>query len=566
MAAPTLPTAAPAAAPDTATSPAAPAASPRWWRAALRRGVTVLAALLVLACLVIPDALGALAPAAFVSVPVEALLGVVAVLLLPARARTAAAVVAGALVGLVTIVKLLDLGFGTALGRPFDLLGDWPLLRAAREFLAESFGDGGARAATVSVVTLAVAIPVLAALSALRLARVVARRRAAAGRAVAVLAAAWVVLAVTGAHVVPGVPLAARHTVGAAYDHTAQAAGEIAARRAFARALPVDAYRDVPAASLLTGLRGKDVLVTFIESYGRDAIEDPELAPQVDALLATGSARLDRAGFETRSGFLTSSTTGGGSWLAHATLQSGLWVDSQRRYDEFTGSDRFTLTAAFERAGWRTVAVMPANKRDWPEGAVYGYDKVYDAPALGYRGPGFAFSSPPDQFTLSAFHRAERARAGHQPVLAQLDLLSSHAPWRPIPPVLGWDDIGDGSGYPKPTESGASPSSVNGRDVASVRADYRRSVEYSVESVISYVERYGDDDLVVLLLGDHQASPLITGSPDASRDVPVTVIAKDPAVTARIAGWGWQPGLNPGPDAPVWPMDAFRDRFLGAFS
>jgi hypothetical protein len=33
----------------------------------------------------------------------------------------------------------------------------------------------------------------------------------------------------------------------------------------------------------------------------------------------------------------------------------------------------------------------------------------------------------------------------------------------------------------------------------------------------------------------------------------------------RISGWGWQPGMLPAPAAPVWPMAAFRDRFLTAF-
>jgi hypothetical protein len=47
--------------------------------------------------------------------------------------------------------------------------------------------------------------------------------------------------------------------------------------------------------------------------------------------------------------------------------------------------------------------------------------------------------------------------------------------------------------------------------------------------------------------------------------VPVSVIARDPKVMEQIAGWGWQGGLLPGPRAPVWPMAAFRDRFLTAF-
>ena len=47
--------------------------------------------------------------------------------------------------------------------------------------------------------------------------------------------------------------------------------------------------------------------------------------------------------------------------------------------------------------------------------------------------------------------------------------------------------------------------------------------------------------------------------------MPITVIARDRAVLDRISPWGWQPGMQPGPDAPVWPMDDFRDRFLAAY-
>ena len=47
--------------------------------------------------------------------------------------------------------------------------------------------------------------------------------------------------------------------------------------------------------------------------------------------------------------------------------------------------------------------------------------------------------------------------------------------------------------------------------------------------------------------------------------MPISVIAHDPAVMRRIAGWGWADGMRPGPTAPVWRMSAFRDRFLSAF-
>ena len=85
-----------------------------------------------------------------------------------------------------------------------------------------------------------------------------------------------------------------------------------------------------------------------------------------------------------------------------------------------------------------------------------------------------------------------------------------------------------------------------------------------MSTLTSYVQTYGTDNLVLVFLGDHQPAPVVSGE-GASRDVPITIVAHDPAVLDRIAGWGWQDGLNPGAQAPVWRMDAFRDRFLTAF-
>ena len=74
-----------------------------------------------------------------------------------------------------------------------------------------------------------------------------------------------------------------------------------------------------------------------------------------------------------------------------------------------------------------------------------------------------------------------------------------------------------------------------------------------------------DPNLVLVVLGDHQPATIVSGQ-GASHDVPISIISKDPAVFGLIAGWRWQDGLVPTPDAPVWPMSAFRDRFLDAFS
>ncbi len=184
------------------------------------------------------------------------------------------------------------------------------------------------------------------------------------------------------------------------------------------------------------------MVVAFVESYGRVAVEGPSSA-RVQAVLDAGSRRLRASGYAARSAFLTSPTYGGVSWLAHATLQSGLWVDNQWSYDRLLSGDRTSLNKAFGRAGWRTVAVLPSDRGAWPEGqAYYGFDTIYDSSSLGYAGPGFGFSSMPDQYALKAFERRELGAGRRAPVMAEIDLASSHGPWAPLPSMLPWDGWG----------------------------------------------------------------------------------------------------------------------------
>lgn len=532
---------------------------PGGWRARLARAATVLAGLLVLAVLLAPTEPGALSPAAFLRVPLEVVLGVGLLLLLPSRGRRAAAAAVGAAVGLLAVAKLLDLGFTVVLGRPFDPVADWSLLGNAAEFVAESAGTPTAVLAVIGAVLLALALPAAGALAARRLAPALAAHRATVARAVGGLVTSWVALALAGVQVVPGAPVAT-HEFGRLH----QLSASLLDHREFTAELAVDAFHGVPPRQLLTALRGKDVIVAFVESYGRSAVADPRFATEVRAVLDAGWRRLAAAGYDARSAYLTSPVVGGSSWLAHATLLSGVRVDNQRRYRTLVGTDRLTLNRAFQQAGWRTVAVMPGVVRDWPEGEFFGYDRVYAAADLGYAGPRFGFAPMPDQYTLSAFQRFERARADRDPVMAEIALVSSHAPWRPIPPLVDWDAVGDGSGFVADGPAG-SPSDVWLRDREQVRDEYRDSLVYTLGALISYVETFGDEDLVVVFVGDHQAAPLVTGQ-GAGREVPVTVLAGDPAVLDRIADWGWDVGLRPGPDAPVWPMESFRDRFLAAFS
>ena len=83
------------------------------------------------------------------------------------------------------------------------------------------------------------------------------------------------------------------------------------------------------------------------------------------------------------------------------------------RYDQLVASNRLTLSTAFKRAGWRTIADVPSDNRDWPEGSsFYHYDKVYNRLNVGYHGPTFAYASMPDQYIYLALQRLELGKTG----------------------------------------------------------------------------------------------------------------------------------------------------------
>jgi hypothetical protein len=123
--------------------------------------------------------------------------------------------------------------------------------------------------------------------------------------------------------------------------------------------------------------------------------------------------------------------------------------------------------------------------------------------------------------------------------------------------------VGDGSVFADMPAQGQSPDDLLGHPDL-IQAAYGQSIQYSLSTLISFLQTFPNDNLVLIAVGDHQPATVVTGR-DASRDVPITIIAHDPDVMSRIGSWSWQPGMLPNPHAPVWPMDAFRDRFLTAY-
>jgi hypothetical protein len=524
--------------------------------------VDLVAVVLVWAALMAPHRPDEVSARALLGVPLELLLFVALAVVLPPAWGRLLGVVGGVALTTALVLSGLDLGFYEAFDRPFNPLTDPGYAASGLDLLHRSGGRTGQVLAVGAVVLLVGAGAALCVWAALRLRRAAHAAPRAWSRVVVALALVWVVAGIGGAQV-SGLPVAAAPAASLVRSQVDEVRAELHDREVFERTLADDPYAATPGRELLRGLRGKDVLLVFVESYGRVAVEGSWFAAMVDRTLTSSTADLASMGFSARSGWLRSPTFGGISWLAHSTLQTGLWINSQQRYDSVLSGDRFNLSQAFGRAGWRTVSDIPSDDGEWEQGRrFYGFEKMYNSRNVGYRGPRFSYARIPDQYTLKQFDERELRRPDRGPVMAEIDLVSSHTPWTPLPRIVPWHRLTDGSVYDGMEAAHSSFLDLLGGP--DQQRNYARSVRYSLRSLVSFVRHAHDKKLVMIVLGDHQPNTNVSGT-GVSHDVPISLIAHDPAVLRHISGWGWNPGLQPLPVTPVLPMDDFRDRFLSAF-
>jgi hypothetical protein len=470
---------------------------------------------------------------------------------------------------LVAVLKLADFGTFVAFSRGFNPVADLNLIPAAWELGRQSLGTplaAGALAAALAAVALVAAGLwwALAVWARLRRGRVAAAvlllpALALAAAEIGQARRAWT-LPEPLRRALPGAAFTAR----VAIERAEQAQATLADLAAFRAAARTDLVAQ--GGPYLTALGSRDLVLVYIESYGRSSLDNPLYAPTHGATLAAIEADLAARGLAMRSTFATAPMVGGQSWLAHGSVASGLWLDGQVRYRAFLASGRRTLFHLAQAAGRRTVAIMPAHVFPWPEGAAFGFDAIYNAADLGYAGPRFNWVTMPDQFTLLALERLELGAPGTRPdrppLLAQVALVSSHAPWVPVAPMMDWEAVGDGTVY-APYAAAGDPPEVVWRDHDRVRDQFRLSIDYSLQAVGAWAARRADDPPLMIVMGDHEPARFVSGVP--GYDVPLHVIGP-PGLVARFDGPDWAEGMFPPATGAPLRMDRLRDLILTALT
>ena len=528
-----------------------------------------LAALLLNLLLISPNHPQAVTWQALSMLAIELPLLLLVLVLLPPRGR----------VNRVTCITLVVVIMGTfvfkgadflmrlAFERHFNLITDWDLALAGWATLAGTIGTTMAVLGSLALVALLAALAWLLWKSLQLWSSIDVSRRVAAGGYAAMLMLGTVAVADYGhmthrwqlENKLPVDTFATRNTVRYATDSF----NTFTALQAFKREAATQTADAGP--GTLAKLKGHNVLILFVESYGRASLDNPLYAPTQLATLLKAQAQLASQGLAMRSGWLDAPTLGGQSWLSHSTLATGLWINNQGRYRAMLASPRNTLFHDARTAGFETVAIMPAMRMTWPDGAYFGFDRIYQSSDLGYKGDPFNWVLVPDQFALAALDRLERNHAQENPerhLFVQVALSSSHAPFTPVPELLPWDELGNGTVFNDMAASGDTPEQV-WSDANRVREQYRLAVNYSLRTVFDYVSRHASEPDLVIVVGDHEPAPFISGH--ASTHVPIHVIGP-PALLQNIDTWDWSTGLVPDEAVKPWRMDRFRQRFVDAFS
>ncbi len=312
----------------------------------------------------------------------------------------------------------------------------------------------------------------------------------------------------------------------------------------------------------LSGLKGSDVIVQFIESYGATAYDTASIAEIIAPAQQNFYNSVGDTNRRVVSAFIDSPTFGGNSWLAHASFMTGLDINQLSTYNLLMTQQRTTLSDKFAAQGYQAIALMPGLQADWPEGAFYGFDSIYGAKEIAYKGPEFGWWRIPDQYSLTQLHDIEISKHPRQPLFLLFNTITPHMPFRPTPPYQSdWSRLLTD----KPYDQQAVEESLSLLpEWNNLQPAYAGTLAYTFTYLSGYLRNYPDDDFVWVILGDHQPLAAVSGQ-DVRWDVPVHIVSSNNKIIEDLLQKGFVEGMTPA-SQPISNMHDLPVTLLSVFS
>lgn len=312
-------------------------------------------------------------------------------------------------------------------------------------------------------------------------------------------------------------------------------------------------------------LEDRDVYLFIVESYGHTLFSRKEHFELIEPALDEAEQSLQRAGYTMASHFFSSPITGGRSWLADATLLTGVWVDTQPKYDSIITTDITNIIHVFNDGGYRTIMSAPGTTSaadDWKR--FYPFDEYYFAGDFDYQGPPFCFGEMPDQYQLNKLRTGPLSRKIEEnqesvPLFLMAMLVSSHTPFNIVPSYIpDWDSITDGSEYYELENPRFRNNWISGEEYPQ---GYTASVAYVLKTLTAFFSDYIEDESLIIVVGDHQPRFPVREK-EATRSVIAHILSRDQELVAPFFDYGFKPGLKPDQLPPHPKLDRFAPMLL----
>jgi len=336
-----------------------------------------------------------------------------------------------------------------------------------------------------------------------------------------------------------------------------------------------------------------DLHVYVVESYGRILHQRKGTRQQWEGETRERERALRKEGYAAVSAFATAPVSGGRSWLADASLLTGRTIAHESVFNEVMAQvdGMVHLPGLLASAGYETILVRPKDRAragvELRNDLDFQHTVFFDE--LAYEGPAVGWGWIPDQYTLGWLreHRLGDDHPDGPPRFVFAHLVSSHAPWHVVPEkVDDWHTLATAEA-PAPLDGIDEVDEVHEADARGAWEElwvqlgryqrreghrgkrkatvshvqrYAKAVSYDLDVLTEHVLALPERPAVIVLLGDHQP-PLVTRDDDF--DVPIHVLARDPALLEPLRRHGFVPGWEvPASAAPVARLEGLMSLLL----
>ncbi|MGI9270616.1 MAG: sulfatase-like hydrolase/transferase [Woeseiaceae bacterium] len=314
-----------------------------------------------------------------------------------------------------------------------------------------------------------------------------------------------------------------------------------------------------------------NVILVCVESYGSILYKDPQFAGVVTDRAQASLQQLISNGYGTASNFSASPIFAGGSWLSFSTLTYGMQFNDAHVHDNLFGRNSAfgsyeSLFHILERNGYSNNLLCPlggVSSRYVNWGSIdrcFRPQRKFDYDSLNFAGTNHDFFvqndlfAPPDQYSLNFAYETLKD-VEPDPFSLFFCTLNSHYPWTSdVRLVDNWKSLNDPAiKYNRSSESGNQDQ------------DYKGAISYQLEYILDFAARNADDDLLLVIFGDHQP-PFITAE-DMGKETPVHIISRHPKLLQHFTQHGFSNQLDLCGETPAAiKHEGFLSLLIGAMS